>query len=148
MIKPTIPELLDGVADSLEESVLPELPAGNARVQLVAALAIIRRAATASYATGPYLDADNRDIAATLQSLAPSLGQTTLPQRITAAADAINTGSDRYVAIEELANLNYTLQSLLIDVQRELGAAAESFLRPLYERMLERESVLISPRSK
>ena len=67
MTKPTIGDLLDGVATSLRESVLPEIPAGPTRRQIQVAISIIRRAALVSDKIGPYLYADNKDIEETLR---------------------------------------------------------------------------------
>ena len=67
MIKPSIGELLDGVAVSLRESVLPEIPAGPTRRQIQVAISIIRRAAQVWDKTGPYLYVDNEDIEETLR---------------------------------------------------------------------------------
>ena len=60
MIKPTVGELLGGVAISLRERVLPEIPAGVTRRQIQAAIGIIRRASLVWDKVGPYFFADNR----------------------------------------------------------------------------------------
>ena len=71
MINPSISKLLSGVATSLDETVLPELAPGFARNQLVAAIALVRRAAAVDERIGSYLWEDNRDIAAVLTEVAP-----------------------------------------------------------------------------
>ena len=62
MIRPTVGELLSGVAVSLRERVLPEIPPGVTRRQIQAAIGIIRRVAAVWDKTGPYFYADNQDI--------------------------------------------------------------------------------------
>lgn len=137
MINPTLHRLLDGVATSLHETVLPELPAGAARNQLVAAIAIIRRAAAVGDHVAAYLHADNRDIAAVLASVGPSLR---LPAPPTVSPDELPS-------LDELRATNLTLQQLLVDAQQHARnhPTAEHVrvaLRDLYSRMLERESRL------
>ncbi|MFN0089769.1 MAG: hypothetical protein ACKVWR_05780, partial [Acidimicrobiales bacterium] len=65
-MKPTIAELLDGVAEALHDTVLPELEAGPARDQVQAAIGIVRKAARALPQLAAVLEEDNRDIAAAL----------------------------------------------------------------------------------
>ncbi|MGZ6186358.1 MAG: hypothetical protein ACXWNN_10775, partial [Candidatus Binataceae bacterium] len=67
MTKPSIGDLLSGVAASLRESVLPEIPAGPTRRQIQVAISIIRRASLVWDKIGPYLYADNKDIEETLR---------------------------------------------------------------------------------
>src|ERR1700730_8978272 len=69
MTKPTIGDLLNGVATSLRETVLPEMPAGPVRRQVQVAISIIRRVSLMWDKTGPYLYADNKDIEETLQQV-------------------------------------------------------------------------------
>ena len=69
MTKPTIGDLLNGVAASLRESVLPEVPAGPTRRQIQAAISIIRRVSLVWDKTGPYLYADNKDIEESLRQV-------------------------------------------------------------------------------
>jgi hypothetical protein len=143
MIRPTIPDLLDHVATSLAQTVLPDLTPGPARNQLQAAIAIIRRAAVASEAVGPYLWADNADIAATLGELAPPLGLS--------APEA--TPASTYPTITELRERNLSLQRDLEATQQTLRTAPQGqresltpILRALVERMLQREASLnVSP---
>jgi hypothetical protein len=143
VIRPTIPELLDNVAASLDQTVLPELAPGAARNQLQAAIALIRRAAMASEATGPYLWADNADIAATLRKLAPPLGLLA-PE---------STPACRYPTITELRERNLSLQRDLESTQQTLRTAPQDqresltpILRALIERMVQREARLnVSP---
>jgi hypothetical protein len=98
VIRPTIGELLSGVATGLRERVLPEIPAGTTRRQIQAwlrrperdvplseipagttrrqiqaAIGIIARVALVWDKTAPYLYADNEDIAETLARMLPIL---------------------------------------------------------------------------
>ena len=135
MINPTISELLGGVATSLDETVLPELSPGLARNQLVAAIALIRRAAMVDERIGSYLWEDNRDITSVLSEVAPLVGLDPPP----AAVDA------GYPTLDELRRRNLALQHQLVaihDTLREDSGSdrAQAALRALFERMLARES--------
>ena len=135
MINPTISKLLSGVATSLDESVLPELEPGFARNQLVAAIALIRRAATVDERIGSYLWEDNRDITSVLSEVAPLVGLDPPPT-------AVDAG---YLTLDELRQRNLALQHQLVaihDTLREDSGSdrAQAALRALFERMLARES--------
>lgn len=134
MIKPTTSELLGGVAASLDETVLPELPPGSTRNQLVAAIAIIRRCAAVGDRIGPYLWDDNRDILAVLSEVTPLVG-----------LDPPSSAMAAYPTLEELRQQNLELQEQLVAVHDALrdapsDAPARVALRALFERMLARES--------
>ena len=135
MINPTISKLLTGVASSLDETVLPELETGFARNQLVAAIALIRRAAMVDERIGSYLWEDNRDIAAVLAEVAPLVGLD--PPQI---AD-----EGGYPTLDELRRRNLALQHQLVAIHDTLredagSARAQAALRALFGRMLARES--------
>jgi hypothetical protein len=135
MINPTISKLLSGVATSLDETVLPELEPGFARNQLVAAIALIRRAAMVDERIGSYLWEDNRDIAAVLAEVSPLVGLDK-PQ----IAD-----QGDYPTLDELRQHNLALQHQLVAIHDTLredagSARAQAALRALFERMLARES--------
>jgi len=135
MINPTISKLLGGVATSLDETVLPELEPGFARNQLVAAIALIRRAATVDERIGGYLWEDNRDITAVLSEVAPLVGLDPPPITVDAG----------YPTLDELRRRNLALQHQLVaihDTLREDSGSerAQAALRALFERMLARES--------
>lgn len=74
MLNPALDELLAGMADGLTATVLPELPPGPARDELLAAIALTRRVARAVPRLGSYLHADAADLAATLPRLWAALG--------------------------------------------------------------------------
>jgi hypothetical protein len=163
--KPTIGDLLSGVAVSLRESVLPEIPAGPTRRQIQAAIAIIRRVALAWDKTGPYLYADNKDIEETLRQVSEILDRakadaggadlTPLRQRLHAALDRRDDAGVEYPSPAALGARNVALQGLLVDLQEALHGtpspqsavrlpSAErseilAMLRALFGRMLERE---------
>jgi hypothetical protein len=135
MINPTISTLLDGVATSLHETVLPELPPGFARNQLMAAIALIRRSAAVGDHVARYVWDDNHDIASVLSEVGPSLGL---------ASPAPTLVSD-FPSVDELRRANLALQAQLVEAHRlaraDPGAeTARAALRALFERMLARES--------
>ena len=135
MTEPTIDELLRGVAESLHDAVLPDLPVGAARNQLVAAIAIVRRAAATSADVPHYLWEDNRDIASVLRDVAPSLGLDAPAAPTTAEPPSL----------AELRQVNLDLQHRLVAAQQRARADAGAFtartaLRALFERMLAREA--------
>ena len=135
MINPPIDKLLVGVASSLQETVLPDLPPGAARNQLVAAIALIRRAAAVGERIPHYLWDDNRDIASVLSEVAPSL-----------ALDApVVPDMAEPASIDDLRQVNLDLQERLVAAHRRARAddtaeVARSALRALFERMLAREA--------
>jgi len=167
--KPTIGDLLSGVAASLRESVLPEIPAGPTRRQIQAAIAIIRRVALVWDKTGPYLYADNKDIAETLRRVSAILDRARadgsggdlkpLRQRLQAALDQRDEADVEYPSPAALGARNVELQGLLVELQEALyempsPESAErseipAMLRALFRRMLERElDVTASPARK
>jgi hypothetical protein len=171
--KPTIGELLDGVATSLRESVLPEIPAGPARRQIQAAISIIRRASLVWDKTGPYLYADNKDIEETLrqassmlqraQSNEDSADLKLLRQRLHAALDQRGDPDVEYPSAAALGARNVELQALLVELELALhgppssdsGGRPESaerteivaMLHGLLRRMLQRELQIATPPS-
>lgn len=135
MINPTIDQLLEGVATSLHENVLPDLPAGGARNQLVAAIAVIRRAAAVGALVPHSLWEDNLDIASVLREIAPPLGLDA-PTTPTAAEPP---------SLDELRQVNLDLQQRLVAAHQRarVDAAADApraALRALYGRMLARDA--------
>jgi hypothetical protein len=157
--KPTIGDLLNGVAISLRESVLPEIPAGPTRRQIQVAISIIRRVSGVWDKIGPYLFADNRDMEETLRQVCGMLERAEangtgldlepLRQRLHAAIDRNCDSAAEYPSPAALAERNVELQGLLVELQENLHqslstASAErteiaAVLRMLFRRILERE---------
>ena len=173
MTKPSIGDLLNGVAASLRESLLPDIPAGPTRRQIQAAISIIRRVSLIWDKTGPYLYADNKDIEETLLQVSAILdraeadgsgaGLEPLRQRLHAALDQQGANGVEYPSPAVLGARNVELQGLLVDVQEALhgpstpGSAEQTvsaerievfaMLRLLFRRMLERELEVTDPPS-
>ena len=173
MTKPSIGDLLNGVAASLRESVLPEIPAGPTRRQIQAAIAIIRRVSLVWDKIGPYLYADNEDIAETLRRVSAILdhaqadgsgaGLEPLRERLHAALDRHDDPGVEYPSPAALGARNVELQVLMVELQEALHEtpSPESAVRPpsaerneilemlrgLFRRMLERELGVTSPRA-
>jgi hypothetical protein len=171
--KPSIGDLLNGVAASLRESLLPDIPAGPTRRQIQAAISIIRRVSLVWDKTGPYLYADNKDIEETLHKVLAILGRAganesnaeveSLRQRLHAALDQRGVDTVEYPSPAALGARNVELQGLLVDVQEALHGpstpesaertvSAErievfAMLRLLFRRMLERELEVTAPSS-
>jgi len=165
VIKPAIGELLSGVATSLRERVLPEIPPGTTRRQIQAAIGIISRVALVWDKTGPYLYADNEDIEQTLARILPVL------ERVAAHDSSARIGADctklretpdhsigpdePYPSAEALGARNLELQEVLAEMQEAIheNFAAESperdeletILRALLRRMLIRELEITRP---
>jgi len=149
VIHPTPAELLARIADALTETVLPELDAAETRIQLQVAVLILRRLAGPAGDRGPYLDADTRDVAATVDTW---LDRLTLPAReAVAARDLVDEvlASPPLPTTTELVARYEAVQALLVDVQRALHelppehedrAAIDTELRALLVRMVARES--------
>ena len=156
MTKPSIGDLLNGVAASLRESVLPEIPTGPTRRQIQAAISIIRRVSLIWDKTGPYLYADNKDIEETLLQVSAILdraeadgsgaGLEPLRQRLHAALDQQGATGVEYPSPAVLGARNVELQGLLVDVQEALHGPTnpEAIDRPeSAERLLSAERIEI-----
>jgi hypothetical protein len=166
VIKPTIGELLSGVAVSLRERVLPEIPPGTTRRQIQAAIGIVRRAALIWDKTGPYFYADNQDLEQTMRGLLPVLERAVAAegnQRLGAVSARVRMTLDRstepaepYPSPAVLGARNIELQELIAELQEilyETPAAQsairieiDSMLRALLGRMLARELEINSPK--
>ncbi len=70
-MRPTVPELLTGIADALAADVAPHLTDVAARHQVGAAVAMLRRLATLVPQLTPHLWAGAADLASTLRAIAP-----------------------------------------------------------------------------
>jgi hypothetical protein len=165
VIKPTIGELLTGVATSLRERVLPEIPAGTTRRQIQAAIGIIRRVALVWDKTGPYIGTDNQDIVQTLEQMLPVLARVAAEEGserlrlIHAKSREILERANRFVdqslSAEVLGVRNLELQEALAEMQEALhdSPAVESvdrnnlksMLFALFRRMLMREMEITTP---
>jgi hypothetical protein len=114
MIRPTPSELLGRIADALDETVLPELTAADARIQLQVAVLVLRRLAGPAGELAQYLDTDARDVAETLE---PWLVLLALDDP-DAAEHAIRAALDapRVPSSAELTARHQALQALLVEV--------------------------------
>jgi hypothetical protein len=165
VIKPAIGELLDGVATSLRERVLPEIPAGTTRRQIQAAIGIIARVALVWDKTGPYLYADNEDIAATLTQILPVFERIANKEgvapigavytKLRATIEHSTLRAQPYPSAEALSARNLELQDALAEMQEALHenfaaesaerAELETILHALFRRMLIRELEITRP---
>lgn len=165
MIKPTIGELLSGVAASLRERVLPEIPAGTTRRQIQAAIGIIARVALVWDKTAPYLYADNEDIAQTLQLMLPVLERLAAEEdrahiralctKLHSVLEHSSQPAQAYPSADELGTRNLALQEMLAEIQETLFADSmtqtsgrdelKAMLHALFHRMLTRELAITSP---
>lgn len=136
MIEPSPDALLGGVADSLEQAVLPELTSGPLRRQVREAARIIRRVARMLDHLEPALRADIDDMAATLATLPPAV-------RVPASAAATGAEADpraRHLALQALvAQADAAAHTLPPGAERDETLER---LRDLYRRMLAREQTL------
>ena len=165
MIKPSIGELLSGVAASLRERVLPEIPAGTTRRQIQAAIGIIARVALVWDKTAPYLYEDNEDIAETLRRIVPVLERIAIDEG-NARLQAALAKSHRTLkhtseplgpcpSAEVLSARNLEFQEALAELQEALHeeTAVQSAVRDnvnvelyaLFRRMLTRELQINQP---
>lgn len=165
MIKPTIGELLSGVATGLRERVLPEIPAGTTRRQIQAAIGIIARVALVWDKTAPYLCADNEDIEETLGRMLPVLERVAAKEgnarigavstKLRATFEDSTQPAQPFPSAEVLGARNLELQKTLAEIQEAMheNFADESAdrkelkatLYALFHRMLTRELEITRP---
>jgi hypothetical protein len=126
VIAPTIDALLSGIADALADTVVTELPPSYARTQVEAAVTTLRRAAHVWDKLAPTIDADNRDIGASLLSM-------DLPAAVHDRVRHALAPDDGFPTVERLSATNRALQEIL------LGVPDSPELRALLARMVERE---------
>ena len=137
MLNPSVIDLLTGVAEALAADVADALPAGPARDQLTAAVAIIRRVARALPLMTPYLLEDIADLSATLELLDAGESEAApepLPQRV--------------APLDELIRTDLALRARLAEVAdaADLGSEADGHLRAALQRLADREATLrLSP---
>jgi hypothetical protein len=164
VIKPTASELLSGVAMSLRERVLPEIPPGTTRRQIQAAIGILRRIAAVWDKTGPYIYADNKDIEETLRSMLPMLESViaadgkafkAVTAKMRRTLDQSNAAEEPYPSPDTLGARNIELQEVLAELQETLHenpqvknasrSEVDAAIRELLRRMLARELEISSP---
>jgi hypothetical protein len=166
VIKPTIGELLSGVATGLRERVLPEIPAGTTRRQIQAAIGVISRVALIWDKTAEYIVADNHDIEETLHRMLPLMERVAATERndrlrtlCTTSSQVLGRSaqfSQTLTSVEVLGVRNLELQERLADLQEALHEHSASFvsderrelssmLYPLFRRMLTRELEITRP---
>lgn len=151
MLRPSPSELLAGVADALDQTVLPELDRGLARNQVQAAIGIVRRCAAAMDALGPLLHAECTDLLSTLQHLASA------DAGLVTDHASLELASNRAAAVlgstypspgeltEAVALLREQLSALAVAAE-QLASPQRPEIRRLLQRMLEREQALgLSP---
>jgi hypothetical protein len=156
---------LSGVAVSLRERVLPEIPPGVTRRQIQAAIGIIRRVALVWDKTGPYFHADNEDIEETLRRLLPVIERVSgdeadaqleaVAVKLRATLEHSSQPAGPYPSPAVLGDRNIELQGLLAELEEVLheNPAAktagrleiDSMVRALLRRMLARELEITSP---
>ena len=151
MLKPSPAELLVGVADALEKTVLVSMDRGPERNQVQAAIGIVRRCAAAIAVHGPLLHAECSDLTSTLRTIAAAdtelASDRATFEQVLARADAVLASA--YPSLAELTEAALALrdQAAVIAVLAERRASAQlPEIRRLLERMLEREEALgLSP---
>jgi hypothetical protein len=149
MLKPVVTELLEHVAGALERDVLPVLPHGNAAMQVLAAIAIIRRAAAALPLMPEVLWEDSLDIGETLAqlnfyALSPDAP---LGHRLAASLAEAGLGSPRPTSLPDLTTSNYNLRKILADTIEAIVSSDVVDLhivavRDLLGRMVRRAAIL------
>lgn len=160
MLTPTAGTLLRAVRIELADQVLPELPDGAARRQLKAALHLLGRVERCWDRQASYLEADNADLAHTLDIVLGELvdapdatGYRQLRARLTQTlidprpAPVANRGVTD-PGLRRLMSVNYALQEIVVDLGAELRADrhtpaparqhADDMLTGLHRRLLSR----------
>ena len=153
MSEPSPAELLVGVADALEETVLPEIPRGHSRNQIMAAVGIVRRCGDAVDRHGPLLHAGCVDLLATLRRVSSADPDVVATSGAEAFDDALSAADAVLDAIyprpSELAPIHAELSeqtAALVVVAQRTNSPALAALRELLERISEREAELgLSP---
>ena len=151
MIDPSPAELLAGVADALEQTVLGEVERGPARNQIQAAIGLVRRCSGAMDGYGPMLHAECLDLVTSLPGIVaadPELvdNRTSFDQMIEAASDVLD---GTYPSIGQLSlavrSLHEQLSSVAALAERHRSDQVGP-LGDLFDRMLVRRQQLgLSP---
>ena len=153
MTEPSPAELLAGVAEALEKTVLPDLERGPIRNQVMAAIGIVRRCGGAIDRYGPFLHADCADLIATLRQASgadPALVVDSTAQSfddVTGAADGVlDAACPQPSALAKAhTDLSNQLAAMLLRAQ-QTSSGQMPVLRQLLERMTAREQELgLSP---
>jgi hypothetical protein len=142
-MRPTVPELLDGIARALDVDVAGHLDDARAQRQVAAAVAMLRRLAAVVPHLTPHLLADATDIAATLTTVVepgdPRFGD--LHTGLDRTRRALAEFDPARHTLDDLQDLHQQLLELLdravaVDVA---GSPAATELDALLERCAARE---------
>jgi hypothetical protein len=143
-MRPTVPELLAGVAGALESDVVPQLDDAPARNQVVAAAALLRRIALLVPHLVVNLLADCDDMAGALRDVAPRLHPDDRRLAVEAALE-LDALEPRRATLDEIDRVHQQLLAALDAVLArsderpvEHDALGEA-LAPVLERMVRRE---------
>jgi hypothetical protein len=138
VLRPSVVDLLNGVAAALRDDVLGELNPGPAQDQVRDAIAVIRRVARALPGLTAYLVEDIVDLADTVEAL----GGTAPP-----GVDSLHGAVDS-LGLESLTELDLDLRERLAEIaaRDDLDPGSERRLRDALGRITEREAGLrLSP---
>ena len=145
MLRPSVDELLAGVADALADTVVPALPDGPERDQVRGAVGILRRVARTLPTLAPRLEEDTIALARAVRELGG--GREGAGPEVGAAldfAEALVMGP----ALDELARANLALRAELARLAAavEAGSPLEAALVGHLQALAEREAALrLSP---
>ncbi|MEZ0603105.1 hypothetical protein ACAX43_13265 [Paraburkholderia sp. IW21] len=146
MFKPTVGELLAGMADGLRQSVLPAVTGGAAQRQLKATLHALGRLQRSWDRWPAYLAEDNADVRRTLESVLPDLqaaapGSVASLQAIARRLEA--PAPDPGVQVPGVNDPGLAAACVLNEALHANLAALEEWLRPPGQNALaEREHAL------
>ncbi len=142
-MRPTVPELLRGIADALDADAVAAIDDLHARQQVVAAVGVLRRIATLVPHLHAILLADIDDIVATLATVADRLPteQATRLATVTADADGLDV---RRATLDALDAVHQSVLGLLDDAVVAAGhdATLDATLHALVVRVLDRERAI------
>lgn len=142
-MRPTVPELLRGVADALETDAVAAIDDPHARHQVVAAVGVLRRIATLVPHLHATMLADIDDIVATLAALEDHLRPEHGARLAATTADA--TAIDvRRATLDALDAVHQSVLALLDDVVADPGGdpTLDAALHALAARVLDRERAI------
>jgi hypothetical protein len=143
-MKPTVPELLVGIADALTSDVAPHVEQLAARNQVAAAAAMLRRLAGLVPRLTPHLLTDAADIATTLATLAPTLDDPALRAAIDVACTALDALDPTVAGLDDIQRVHHdllvVLDAVVSSFERDAPSTpAASALAALLERCVKRE---------